>query len=1008
VPKVYDLRDKRAGQVQFNTQDFATSAATVGIATAIGMGTGRGGVAGQAVGGVAGGMAGEAVSGVITKAFNQKASVGAEARNEIVGITGPNGEMVYNVVTNNDNYNINYGPIYEQVAMTQKGYVPQINFCGKINTTALLCSHQFILRDTIDQYHLQNPAKRIKTVNIIEPRGKDGCYYKWNTVTFDPATRQEGTTTNLEEVVRQYQITDQSTCVFSPTNTFVTDMSKYPIRSYVDMLTGTTQYPTRTVKSTATIQGRFIRIRPSQTGDGYLRISQIVVFDSTGENLAADRPVFATNTVAGSGAPNLIVDGTMGARSGAANIWSGGNNTQTTYIDIDLGKNYFISNILYFGMLDTPSPASDQGVRIQVLFANGANESPVKELITPEITQVQNVDFGTKMILPTLPVEPFVVPTPLPVEVNLGTGCPSRCQDRDQINAMVTSYNKVNPAAQIIKVTKAVSSTPTRCDYAADIVRTVGTKKAVANEVVSMTATLASNTTPPNAAIYGQFVRIRPNAANTLQLSQVAVMNVAGINVAQGKPTFSSTNNKVSRFPAKYGVSALITDGTLSVRAAPKIWSNDITGTQVSSTDYIEIDLGRSFDIVSMVVYGVAQASYAGVTVAILNSDDSNANPIYSTTLAPTAGQTTFTVSNFNKCAFTFSPLTSPISYIQDNTPTLNAVDTSGGVLSFQSITNSIVNVFNTIVNPIKALNPLGNLGGNIAAADITVNNVLNAAGACTQLQGCPDTKCSDPAVLTAIMNRYNVDNANATTQFGAETNKMDKVSKAGAAGPNACDVLFTNLYSSYDDYLYPATDTQTSTMVKRFIMTNPGNCAMQVADGANSVIDVSMNAIGIIPSSSALTKPFTATPCQVNCRDPTLLASVKTMLNSQMVVSNVNGQTIPNFTSVIQSFANGPSTCEYMMEKDVTTKNARTYKTTTETGISTYVKASFTANTGKCSFTLKSVDEFDPDAITTTTDNITGVATAYLNGIKVEVPYLYNYDNTTPSSLVNETALNL
>ena len=1008
VPKVYDVRDKRAGQVQFSARDFTTSAVTVGIATAIGMGAGRGGVAGQAAGGVAGGMAGEALSGVITKAFNQKAAIGAEARNEVVAIAGPNGETVFNVVTNNDNYNINYGPIYEQVAMSQKGYVPQINFCGKINTTSLLCSHQFILRDTIDQYHLQNPAKRIKTVNVIEPRGKDGCYYKWNTVSFDPATRQEGAATNVEEIVRQYKISDQSTCVFSPTDTFVTDMSKYPIRSYVDMMTNTTIYPTRNVQSTATVQGRFIRIRPSQTGDGFLRISQIAVFDATGENLAADRPVFATNTVPGSGSPNLIVDGTMGVRSGVATTWSGGNNIQSTYIDIDLGKNYFISSVQYFGMLDTPSPASDQGIRIQVLFTNGATEAPVKELITPETAQLQWIDFGTQMILPKLPVEPFIVPTPLPVEVNLGTGCPSRCQDRDQINAMVTSYNKINPAAQIIKVTKAVSSTPTRCDYAADIVRMVGTKKAVANEVVSMTATLATNTTVPNAAIYGQFVRIKPNPANPLQLSQVAVMNAAGINVAQGKPTFSSTNNKVSRFPAKYGVSALITDGTLSVRAAPKIWSNDITGTQVSSTDYIEIDLGRSFDIVSIVVYGVAQAAYNGVTVAILNSDDSNANPIYSTTLAPTAGQTTFTVSNFNKCTFTFSPLTSPISYIQDNTPSLNAVDTSGGVLSFQAISNSIVNVFNTIVNPIKALNPLGNLGGNIAAADITVNNVLNAAGAGTQLQGCPNTKCSDPAVLTAIMNRYNLDNANVTTQYGAETNKMDKVSKAGAAGPNACDVLFTNLYSSYEDYLYPPTETQESTMVRRFIMTNPGNCAMQVADGARSVIDVSMNAIGILPPSSSLTKPFTATPCQVNCRDPALLPSLKTMLNSQMVVSNVNGQTIPNFTSIIQSFNNGSSMCEYMMEKDVTTKNARTYKTTTETGVSTYVRATFTPNTGKCSFTLKSVEEFDPDAITTTTDNITGISTAYINNIQVEVPYLYNYDNTTPSSLVNETALNL
>jgi hypothetical protein len=93
-------------------------------------------------------------------------------------------------------------------------------------------------------------------------------------------------------------------------------------------------------------------------------------------------------------------------------------------------------------------------------------------------------------------------------------------------------------------------------------------------------------------------------------------------------------------------------------------------------------------------------------------------------------------------------------------------------------------------------------------------------------------------------------------------------------------------------------------------------------------------------------------------------------------------------------------------MTKDVTRTNAKTLKTTTAKGIQTYVTAKFTANPSNCTFTLGSVSEVDPDAITTKMDPITGLQTAYVNGLIVEPPYLFNYDNTTPSTRVNETPL--
>jgi hypothetical protein len=248
-------------------------------------------------------------------------------------------------------------------------------------------------------------------------------------------------------------------------------------------------------------------------------------------------------------------------------------------------------------------------------------------------------------------------------------------------------------------------------------------------------------------------------------------------------------------------------------------------------------------------------------------------------------------------------------------------------------------------------------------------------------------------------MKRYNADNSVVNSQFGGETNTMTAISKAGISGPNTCDVLFSNLYNLYDDFLYPPVDTNTSTVAKRFTVTNTGSCVMQVAPGPTSIVDISMNAIGLMSSTSALTRPFSSS-CQINCRDQTILSALKTKLNTDSARPNV----IPNFTSVLQSFPNGTSTCEYMMTKDVTTRNTLTNISSTQQGIQTYVRATFTPNLNTCSFALNTTTEFDPDLITTTTDNITGLVKTLLNNVETTLPFLFNYDNTTKSRLVDES----
>ena len=1015
VPKIFNVIDKQVQPGTWDMHNFKTALAAtatqLAISTVAGSVGGRaagpfgptagvvGGMVGGVGGGVAGGMAAQAVRASLNKV--DPLDPGAEVDVKVIG----NDTDGFFVTTNNDNYSMNHGPIYETRARDKNGYIPSFNFCSKIVTTPLLCSHELVLRDTVDLYHTQNPTKHIKTLYEVEPRGIDGCYYKWSTTSYDAATNTEGTTINTEEVVRKYVINDTSTCVFAPTNTFVTDMASYPIRSYFDTLTQTTVYPTRDIKSKAMLKARFVRIRPSTTSDGFMQLAQVAVYDDMGINLAVGKAVFASslyNISANdrSGPPNLLVTGQLATVTGQdrtkASIYTYQNNGSAAndYIDIDLGMNYNISSVVIYSRIDIIE-SRNAGIRVQLMYTNGISDTPVKELVTLTNASVNTVDFSTQTTISKYPVSPFAIPRPLPVETTLGgSTCPARCQDKPQIDSLVQQYNSnpANSSSQIIKVLRATTPTTTRCDYEVEMVRKVGTKSTVAKELISMAATLANNT-PNTGTVYGRFIRVRPAASGGdgyLSISQIVVSDVNGRNLALNRPAYGTsrfidTNNTIC------AAASIVTDGTLTAREWPNVW---VSETTERNNEFLEIDLGISQPITSITYYSRSGAT-TPPRIQVLVTNDTIAVPISDNTLPNANTQQTL---QFNKCTFSYA--TTPLvgNFIQDNTPLLTATDTSGGVLTFKNIGATIMNVFNSIINPIKTQDPLNVLNKNVDEAQKAAQNTLNSVAANQTLQGCPNTKCSDPAVLAAIVAGYN--NANVSTeQYNAETNTMIQIAKAGIAGPNTCDVLFTNLYDEYDDYLYaPIGNSEKTVMTKRFTLTNTGNCVMAVAPGG--IIDVSMNAIGIISASSALTTPYSTAQCKVNCRDPAILTSLKAKLNTQYQTTSI----LPNFTTVTQSFLNGYSTCEYMMTKDVTTKNTITGSFSTETALDTYVTATFNVNPTTCAATLNTVTEFDPDLITITTDNATGDTLNYIKGVRVNLPLLFNYDNTAPSTQVNET----
>ena len=966
-PKIFDAREKSVALGTWDNNTFLNSLVSTGVSQGLGMAAGGaaqglgGGFAGMLINtgaGVAGGYAGTALANLVPSGVNTNPNTSMACT--VIGVGDPHtSDSNYFIATNNDNWSINHGPIYEQVARDHNGFVPVFDFCKKVITSDLLCTNQYIVRDTVNAYQKQNPNLHVKTIYEIEPRGKDGCFYKWDTVSYDPTTNTEGTALNKEEIVKKYIIQDTSTCVYAPlydsnnNDVFTHDLTNYPIRSYVDPLTKLTVYPTKQVTSTPTYAGRYIRIRPSQLAvDQVMQISQIAVYDSTGANLALNKNVYATSMVIGSSAPpSTITNGNLVCLTGTSHTYKS-TGSGTDYLEIDLGQTYLISKIVYYGVIDNPQPSRNNGIRIQILDLQSG--LPVKELTTTTIATLQTVDFTTKTLAPLTPSKPFAVPQPLPPDTILSGSCISRCQDKPQIDAFVSQYNTSNGAAsgtskQIFKVLRAATPANNRCDYEVEMV----TKDAAGNNIFSKELLSSSVTLTGSAAgpVYTRYIRVAtPVTSNptTLSVMQITVSNSVGTNIALGASVMATSKNPTG------SAASVVIDG---IGAS--------TWTSMSSTsEHLDIDLGQIQAITSIIYKGAV-----GARIQLLN--DTLNTPVDVTTIS----QTTQTIT-FNKCTYNYSATNSTGTFIQSTTPYLEAVDTSGGVFTFASIGAGIINLYNSIVNPINTMDPTTILMNNVLDAENKAKNIMNIIGENQTLEGCPTTKCSDPSVLASIMRSYNTING-SNKQYGRETHTMKSIAQSGISSPNTCDVMFTDLYELYDDYLYEPVISDSTLKVQRFRMSNMAGCDSMIV---TSMVDLSSNKV-TLSSSAVLPTPYTLDKIQVDCRSPALIAKIKAALPTTAPAG------IPRYTSILQSFQNG-STCEYMMSKDITVNNN---KSTSDVYISVDATASTIA-----------LNEYDPDAINSTTDSA-GNINFTMNGVPVTLPFLFNYDNTNHSTRVND-----
>jgi hypothetical protein len=92
--------------------------------------------------------------------------------------------------------------------------IPYIKRCGSTHIDINKCIDPSNIELIIYNYYLQNPNKRIKTINNIKARGKNACEFIWDEVTYNPSTKGETDykkDVNTKIVYQQ----DLSSCVFA-------------------------------------------------------------------------------------------------------------------------------------------------------------------------------------------------------------------------------------------------------------------------------------------------------------------------------------------------------------------------------------------------------------------------------------------------------------------------------------------------------------------------------------------------------------------------------------------------------------------------------------------------------------------------------------------------------------------------------------------------------------------------------------------------------------------------
>ena len=342
-------------------------------------------------------------------------------------------------------------------------------------------------------------------------------------------------------------------------------------------------------------KGRYVRVMPSAyKGDGYLNISQIMICDQTGvDNVAIGRPVYATSSF--SADPSIVVDGHPAPR-GASKFWeSSSNDRSIEFIEVDLGSEQTITAIRLIGRNDCPprlplctermlqvriqissvtSPEAEAAYAAQAaaLQASSANASSAQYQAAEDFTtsgaNASSAEFAVASAADASSAQYI-------------TDEAFTASAADASTAQYTAYKELSESAAYAsgaQLNAAIGMDPAKGMF-------IFPNKTNDQTIMTSGAT-------------GRYVRIRPslnNADGYIHLSQVAVFDRSGNNIAMGKPTYST-----SFYPGTSDCS-IVTDGILAPRNPPNIWH---TMSKNRSSEFVEIDLGSAKSIYFVRVCG--------------------------------------------------------------------------------------------------------------------------------------------------------------------------------------------------------------------------------------------------------------------------------------------------------------------------------------------------------------------------------------------------------------------
>ena len=1031
----------------------------------------------QAVGGMAGGLVGGVGAGMFTSLVLD-AKIDEASRSAIspkdstdavhTSIVGSKNNL--QLVTNANWWRIEHGPIWEQAI----GYTPNINLCEGVRISEQQCAHKYVVRNMVNNYHAYNESSHIRQITAIEPRGTDGCYYKFKAVVYDSKTNIEGDIEEDKEIILKHEIGDMLTCTFKPKGTGPATLgvnmfdTNYPIRSYEDPstkgATGNTKmiYPTREVAYTTDLLARYIRIRPPISvteGNGLLTLSQISIFDVSGHNISVEKPTYATSTSPLSAQPSIVVNGVLSEASTMQNVWQSATATRTTeYWEVDLKSTVGISEIFYGGYEQRDAAGSslagnNKGVRIQFLYTNGPFDTPTYEYVLPDNSSRQFIEvYSSKYMKPKYPLSGAIqIPRPTARTIMLAAdqGCINKCEDRGVMDDIMGQYNTnpSNTSTEIVKILRGTTATKDTCEYEAEVFvsDTPDIKDTDGNVVTpgkkSITKQYLSMTLVPKVEkqyirrILARYVRIKPSFTDgtVLELSNIQVWNAVpdGTSGKMKKGYNISLNKKTTYYNEYYELNEMtpkppdvaITDGSSMAEPYPNIFkarSNDQDtffqidlGDINTGSDTYQSCMGKNSEIYSIDFWGRSDRMPGGIKgisvelyVDVPGDNENCCNGIYAPVfryyLPNDEEHQVIQISPPALCTFTLTStevLSKPY-FLQNNTPPLAAIDTSGGVFRFSGIVDTLKNAWNSIL-PMKSEELVAPINNNIKVSNKLVHDIHDTISSAKTIQG-TTKKCTDTDVLAAMMTAYNIAKGpKHTDEFSVEKYTMNRILKSGQATPNTCDVLFEEIYELYDDYIEDITDPEMKGKQISAVRFTMGAVNGNAVPAMDSIVEVGTNALGLMTETSTLSPPYSGPTYAVDCRNQVILGNIKLKLASIFPVVSGKYNVVSNYTKALASFQSTPLSCEYMMLRNDSIKDKLTNRGIDMLDNTTYVKAVFSlASDGKTT-TLSSATEYNPENVTYVNNM------PYMNGNPVSLPSIYGYDYAkVKSSRVNSTPI--